>query len=70
MTEGEEELALLEPLEFASQVPPLVYRLVCCCGSVTYSEISGPGAAAGRLFRMTDSQLRGCKKCFESIGKC
>jgi hypothetical protein len=67
MTQGEEELALLEPLEFASKQPPLLSRC-CCCGSVAYTEIAGPGAAASRLFRMSDAQLRGCKKCFDSIG--
>ena len=62
MTAAEEELALLEPLEFVSKKPHL-----CCFGHLTFTELHGPGAAACRLFHLPDRHLRRVKRLFDSI---
>lgn len=62
MTREEEERALLQPLEFISK-----RSLNPCCGVVVYTELTGPGAAATRLFKLTDADLVKIKKGFDEV---
>jgi hypothetical protein len=43
---------LLQPLEFVSKKSSNPF-----CGKVVYTELTGPGAAATRLFKFTDNDL-------------
>jgi len=62
LTGHEVELALLETLEFMSRRP-----LFGMCGNVQFTDFDGPGAAAARIFKLTDRDLRKVKRCFDSI---
>ena len=61
LTPAEEELMLLDPLEFVIAKKPL------CFGNASYIELRGPVAACCRLFKLTDRDLRKFRKCFFEI---
>jgi len=62
MTREEEERALLQPLEFISK-----RSANPCCGRIIFTELTGPGAAATRLFKLSDRDLSKIKKGFDAI---